>query len=376
MSSHDPLTPTILQLHAEQANYTVNGTAWIPQSARLLTVGMTSRGTGPVSIWEMKNQKLSVQSSCEHAHAIKCVSFGASIVPKREFAIGDHNGGLGVFDIERLKTPIFAAKAHDGMVHCLDAFGGKNPAVYGAPEIVTGGSDGVVNVWDIRRPAPVVRLRPNSESALDVGRKDEGYVRVYPECWAVAFGGASSPTHRYIAMGYDNGDLKVLDLREQRLVYEQHFPNGIVGIDYDRPDIAPNKIVASTLQGHAYIIDQRTFHQTEHYAMLDYKPFGSDSTATLWRVSHAPSSRDVFATCGGGRLALCKYEPPAERTRKLEDGSEVGVMGTCRTVCDIPVSQQTITTLCWNREKHGLLGWSGVDQTVSIGFVTNLSSLE
>lgn len=376
MDPADPLTPTILQLYTESVGHTIYGTAWIPQSARIVTVGMTSRGTGPVTVWEFREKRLVQATQVEMKEALKCVSFGASVVPQRQFATGDHRGRLLVFDIEKLSLPIFSVKAHEGMINCVDGVGGKDPMKYGAPEIATGASDGIVKLWDTRRQTPVLRFAPTEDSALDVGQSDTGYVRVYPECWCVAFGGSYDRNERWLAMGYDNGDLKLLDLRKMEVIYEHHFLNGIVGLEFDRQDIKPNKLVVSTLQGHLYIIDLKTYHPKEQYAILDYKPFGTDSTATLWQVRHSPSSRDVFVTCGGGRLALCKYNYPPDRSRKLEDGTEVGIVGTATTVCDIPMNTQTINTVCWNRDKFGLLGWGGTDQTINIGFVTNISSLE
>ena len=45
------------------------------------------------------------------------------------------------------------------MANCIDGIGGKG-AEYGAPELVTGGADGCVRIWDPRQEAPVVSLEP------------------------------------------------------------------------------------------------------------------------------------------------------------------------------------------------------------------------
>lgn len=55
---------------------------------------------------------------------------------------------LTIYDIEKGK-PKFSVKAHAGMGNVVDGIGGKG-AEYGAPELVTGGSDGCVRVWDPR----------------------------------------------------------------------------------------------------------------------------------------------------------------------------------------------------------------------------------
>ena len=44
-------------------------------------------------------------------------------------------------DLEYIDLPVYAAKAHDGIVNTIDACGGLGIGG-GAPEIVTGGRDG------------------------------------------------------------------------------------------------------------------------------------------------------------------------------------------------------------------------------------------
>lgn len=376
MSSADPLLPSILQLFSESSDYTLYGTSWIPSSARLVSVGMNTKGQGPVTIWSFKDKRLVKESEHIKSEALKCVTFGASIDPKRHFATGDHKGHLFVYDIENIGTPLYSSRGHSQMINCVDGVGGKDPMKYGAPEIATGSSDGKVQVWDIRRAAPVLTFSPSEESVLRVGRPDDGYVEVTPECWCVAFGNSFSQYERWLAMGYDNGDLKIIDMRTMKVFYSQHFQNGIVSIDFDRPDIKGNKLTIGTLQGHVYIIDLKTLHSEQGFACMDFKPFGTENTVTIWSTRHCPSNRDIFLCSGSGRLALCNYEYPPERSRKLEDGSEVGVLGKCKVVCDVPMNSQAVNTISWNRDKPGLIGWSAMDQTINIGFVTNLNKLD
>ncbi len=52
-----------------------------------------------------------------------------------------------------------------------------------------------------------------------------------------------------IAAGYDNGDLKLFDLKTNQLNWEVNLKNGICGLEFDRKDIIMNKIVATTLEG-------------------------------------------------------------------------------------------------------------------------------
>eukprot|EP00768_Dysnectes_brevis_P006559 gnl/Dysnectes_brevis/5214_a7395_656.p1 GENE.gnl/Dysnectes_brevis/5214_a7395_656~~gnl/Dysnectes_brevis/5214_a7395_656.p1 ORF type:complete len:384 (-),score=40.77 gnl/Dysnectes_brevis/5214_a7395_656:33-1130(-) len=361
--SADILDPHILQLYTESANYNIFGVSWIPQSARIVSVGMSSRGTGPITVWSMTKNKLVKDKEHDKAAAFKCVTFGASVLPKRQFATGDHDGRLFLWDVEDMSRPVWYAKAHNGMVNCVDGVGGRNPSKYGSPEIATGGADGTVHIWDERVSRPVASLK---------APEGEGSARA--ECWTVAFGGSEAPD-RCVAAGYDSGDLKLWDLRTMEVSHSQHFPNGIVSAEFDRSNTSVNKLVLGTLQGHTYVMDLKTRHPERAYAWMDSHPFGDDDTSTIWQVRHLPMNRNVWMTAGPGRLGLCHYETPEERTRPTDSGPE-GVMGEIRTVCDTPVSPQTVCSFSWSRDKSGLCCWGAMDNTLNVGYVNNLSKLE
>lgn len=55
-----------------------------------------------------------------------------------------------MWDLERMGSPIYHANAHEAIVNCIDGCGGLGIGG-GAPEIVTGGRDGCVKVWDVRQ---------------------------------------------------------------------------------------------------------------------------------------------------------------------------------------------------------------------------------
>ena len=75
------MQPNILQLYSASCGHTIYGLSWIPQSARVLSVGMTSRGTGIASVWGFTEGRLVKLASHEKPEALKCVSFGASMWP-------------------------------------------------------------------------------------------------------------------------------------------------------------------------------------------------------------------------------------------------------------------------------------------------------
>lgn len=58
----------------------------------------------------------------------------------------------------------------------------------------------------------------------------------------MAFGNAYTDEDRCLAAGYDNGDVKLFDLRTQTMRWETNVKNGVTGLDFDRNDIEMNKV--------------------------------------------------------------------------------------------------------------------------------------
>ena len=61
-----------------------------------------------------------------------------------------------------------------------------------------------------------------------------------PDCWSVAFGNSYNDTERCIVAGYDNGDVKIFDLRKNALIWDHNLPNGVCGVQFDRKDTKMN----------------------------------------------------------------------------------------------------------------------------------------
>lgn len=195
-----------------------------------------------------------------------------------------------------------------GIINCLDSVAGAS-ANCGAPEIVTGGRDGAVKVWDPRQQEAVASMTSNDQDhgaggdGLGVpsssGRRD---------CWSVAFGNSFNNEERCVCAGYDNGDLKLFDLRTMSQRWSCNVRNGICGIEFDRKDIQMNKLAVTTLEGGLHVYDVRTQHPSHGMACVSERDAGrslgtngviSGARATVWAVRHLPQNRDIFVTCGG-----------------------------------------------------------------------------
>uniref|UniRef100_A0A4W3JZN2 Dynein axonemal assembly factor 10 n=1 Tax=Callorhinchus milii TaxID=7868 RepID=A0A4W3JZN2_CALMI len=185
---------------------------------------------------------------------------------------------------------VYSVKAHKEIINTIDGVGGLGIGE-GAPEIVTGSRDGMVKVWDPRQKnTPVANMQPADG---DTKR----------DCWTVAFGHAYNQQDRCVCAGYDNGDIKLFDLRSMSLRWETNIRNGVCCVEFDRKDISMNKLVATTLEGKFHVFDMRTQHPTKGFASVVEKAYKS----TIWQVRHLPQNRDIFMTAGGaGNLHLWK----------------------------------------------------------------------
>lgn len=299
--------PQIIAHIEKSFDFSVFDTRWIPSSAKFVVLGSRPNTKGILKIFELNtNADVDLLKECERNASFRCGSFGASSMRNNHLAVGDFDGNLEILDLQRSDIPsIYTVKAHDGIINSLDAIGG-NTLKCGAPEIVTAGKDGQVKVWDPRqRDEPVLCISGVSESDGGTGSRD---------CWAVTFGNSYNNDERSICSGYDNGDLKLFDLRAGALLWEANVKNGICGIEFDRKDIEMNKMVVTTLEGGLFVYDMRTQHPSKGFAMISEKDAGrslgtngviSGGRSTVWCVRHVPQNRDLFVTCGGtGSLRL------------------------------------------------------------------------
>ncbi|XP_063129564.1 dynein axonemal assembly factor 10 isoform X2 [Rattus norvegicus] len=305
----------------------------------------------------------------EKAKPIKCGTFGAASLQQRFLATGDFDGNLHIWNLEAPEIPVYSVKGHKEIINTIDGIGGLGIGE-GAPEIVTGSRDGklssitsergTVKVWDPRQKEDPVA---NMEPAQGENKRD---------CWTVAFGNAYNQEERVVCAGYDNGDIKLFDLRNMSLRWETNIKNGVCSLEFDRKDISMNKLVATSLEGKFHVFDMRTQHPTKGFASVTEKAHKS----TVWQVRHLPQNRELFLTTGGaGNLHLWKYEYPAHRSKKDSEGLEMGVAGSVSLLQNVTVSTQPISSLDWSPDKRGLCICSSFDQMVRVLIVTKLQTI-
>jgi WD40 repeat protein len=220
--------PQIIEHIHKPITFTPYDTRWVPFSARFVAMGIHSNAKGALNVYQLNNGDLETLVEAKTDSGVKCGTFGASSIEDRYIATGDHAGKLVMYDLENTSKPIYSQQAHVSIINAIDGCGGLDVG-YGAPEIVTGGRDGCVRLWDPRVQEPVLALEPgDGQPARD--------------CWTVAFGNSFSDEDRCIAAGYDNGDVKLFDLRANAMRYETNVANGVTNIEFDRKDIEMNKM--------------------------------------------------------------------------------------------------------------------------------------
>jgi WD40 repeat protein len=170
--------PQIIEHINRTLNFTPYDTKCIPFSARFVALGIHANAKGALNVYQLNSGDLDVQLEGRVAAGIKCGTFAASSVEQRHLAAGDHAGRLTIYDLENIYKPIFSQQAHTSIINAIDGCGGLEVG-FGAPEIVTGGRDGCVRLWDPRVSDPVLALEPEEGQAAR-------------DCWTVAFGNAFS----------------------------------------------------------------------------------------------------------------------------------------------------------------------------------------
>lgn len=246
-------------------------------------------------------------------------------------------------------------KAHEGIVNAIDGCRVGNNA-HGPAEIASCGRDGKVRIWDQRVADSVVTLDPSG---------------IKSDCWTVASGDACNDSDRCIVAGFDNGDVKMLDLRSMQIRWETNLGNGVCHLAFDRKDIPMNKLHASCIEGQLSVFEMRTFNPKSGYARLAH----SMGKSTVWSCLASPHNRDVVAVSrGDGSVKLLKYSYPMNRVSKDDEGLQTGVTGSwVELVESESLSSQPIVSLDWHPQKKGLIVTTSFDKLVKVVLATGIA---
>lgn len=368
--------PQMIEYATKSLEFTPHDTKWMPGSARIACCGISPGSKGALRIFELEREgtKELFKDLSFGSQGIKCATFGASRLLSHHVAIGDYGGSLSICDLSRVvdggsngkdapqadsndrkkDCEIFSVQGHKSIINAIDGIGGTS---CGAPEIATGSKDGCVKIWDPRVSHAVVSLDPDKST----------HAR---DCWSVAFGNSYNNEERSILAGFDNGDVKLFDLRTNTMRWEANCKNGVTSVQFDRPDIEMNKIVVTTLESKFICHDMRTQHPTDGFASLSEKAHRS----TVWLSRHLPQNRDLFMTGGGnGGFNIYKYHYPKNRVGKhREDNLPIGIAGTVELLNSRVISTQPIVSFDWSPDREGLCCMSSLDQTLKVFIVTRL----
>ncbi|KAL3137434.1 Dynein axonemal assembly factor 10 [Trebouxia sp. C0010 RCD-2024] len=352
--------PRILELLQTSLTVTIHDTKWIPGTAKFVALGEYARNTGCLQVFELQDNTLQKAQEIEKPARFKCGTFGASSMSERQLATGSFQGQLQMWDLEHTKEPVYTATAHASIINQIDGSGGQSNG-FGPPEMVSCGSDGCVRVWDVRQDdQPVSSFEPLKGSQAR-------------DCWCVAFGNSYNDEERCVLAGYDNGDVKMFDLRTNKLRWEGNVRNGVCGVQFDRRDINMNKFVVTCLESQFHVYEARTQHPHEGFASLTET---TAKGASLWKPAHLPQNRDVFmVTAGDGTAHLYKYKYPDQRRVKDANGKAMGVIGSLELLAEQSLSSQPVTSFDWSADKEGLFCCGALDQTVRVGIAIKLNTV-
>ena len=330
----------ISELICESVPYTVYDARWIPTSARFVAVGSRPRATGALQVYEMNleskgGQRLVKTVDIETKDALKCSTFQATDPIQRHIAVGTFHGVVETYDLNTQKQ-VISVKAHDEIVNAID--GGAAP---GPCELITGSRDGTVRVTDIRTGTVVASLVPEGD------RRD---------CWAVTAGGTTGPQDRTVLAGFDNGDIKLWDLRASQVSWETNLRNGVVSCQFDQRTSPLKYVTIGCLSGQIVSFDLSEKPEGKGFASVTQK-VKKDESATVWVVQHCPQQKSIVATTGGsGEVMIWRRN----KEMKLE------------RVTSQQLTTQPISSYDWHPDKEGPRVMACFDQTIRVSYVPNL----
>ncbi|KAF8930520.1 hypothetical protein BGZ47_000504 [Haplosporangium gracile] len=388
----------VTQVASKPIPFTAFQALWVPGTTRICALGSNDSGFGIIQLYNLTSNpsspsslkkpttatstsaptkqqrpRLVLQSETEKKIQFKSGTFRAS--PRSStlphLLTGDFEGHVGLWDLSRAEVPVWIFRAHEDVVNCMDGVGSRT----GRPEFVTGGRDGAVKLWDMRQDhkatgatgsgAGVALGKPLSTMA-SLKKQVDGH-----DVWCVNMGvGQGNDDEILVVAGYDNGDLRVMDLRMGQAVFETNLQHGICSVELSPRRQGTNSrsfssLVATTLEGSMHVFDLADGQLSQFKAtsasaesnttamMEEVVAVQSGDDSTLWQVRHVPQRPDIFAvTDGGGYLHL--YEHGDEKTLTKPLGSH-------------KLAEQGILSLEFNEDLEGLFVGCDLDNTLRVG---------
>ena len=349
------LVPKIKTLISKKLNYTPYNIHWLPYSSKVIITGEIYNSKGIIQIYNLIKGRLCLDVEYIRPFPSKCSTFGISSFSSYDFALGDFEGNFQILNLEKGIANYDIKKAHEGIIHGIDAIGGKNGI--GPPEIVTGGKDGMVKIWDLRNDKPVTVLEPK-------GIEKNG--KNFPECWTVAYAGVSigdGSEERKLGIGYDNGDFKIFDLRMDKVLYGENLKNGICSIDFDSKNNPLNKMIVTTLGSKFYLFDLNNNDNNDINLNnnFKYKRLYDEVNTTVWGTKFFPQNRNIFASlCGNGCLNLYEYKNSDFNDENYINSKKIKLL-TNNKICSAP-----IIGFDWHYVNSGLCCLVSLDNIVKI----------
>lgn len=277
--NHDNV-PEIATYISYPTDYHIFDTKWLPSCpTKFVSVGATSKSSasrGCIQIAQLNSDRLESIKSIEKKSPYRCATFGATVRSTSSLALGNFHGGLQIFDAERFDFPVFEAKAHSGVVNCLDGLGSG-----GGAEIVTGGRDGSIKVWDPRQGGPVFVVSPVKKEDGGSGCRD---------CWTVCFIEGEGQHDRTVFAGFDNGDVKAVDLRTVKERWSYNVGSGICKLSSNKKCSKANRLAAGTVDGSIYLLGLGQSTIPDHVKVAE--------ASSIWSINYLPHQDNTFASVG------------------------------------------------------------------------------
>lgn len=135
--------PQIIEHLNQSVAYTPFDCRWIPCSAKFAVVGQTPRAKGIIQIYQINSGKLELINEINKEIGFKCCTLGASSFVDRQLAVGDYEGNVCIYDLEK-GEPSFKVKGHKSIINAIDGIGGTGNI--GPAEIITAGRDGIKKI--------------------------------------------------------------------------------------------------------------------------------------------------------------------------------------------------------------------------------------